>query len=97
VSELVRTPEAVDDAIDIWNFIAQYNQAAATRLLQSFDKKLEMLAEAPGVGSRRDELRSELRSFTVGEYILFYRPISNGIELVRILHGKRDIPDEFHA
>ena len=56
-----------------------------------------MLAESPGVGSKRDELSIDLRSFVVGHFVLFYRRVEGGIELVRLLHGSRDIPGEFHT
>ena len=36
-----------------------------------------------------------LRSLPLGNYIIFYRPIDDGIEVVRILHGARDLPPLF--
>jgi toxin ParE1/3/4 len=32
-----------------------------------------------------------LRSFPVGNYVIFYREVSEGIEIIRVLHGARDI------
>jgi toxin ParE1/3/4 len=32
-----------------------------------------------------------LRSFPVGNYVVFYRIVPEGIELVRVLHGARDL------
>jgi toxin ParE1/3/4 len=43
------------------------------------------------MGRNRDELYPGLKSFPVGKYIIFYLPISGGLEIVRILHGMRDI------
>ncbi|MBD2690580.1 type II toxin-antitoxin system RelE/ParE family toxin [Anabaena catenula] len=37
-----------------------------------------------------------LRSFPVKIYLIFYRPIDQGIEIVRILHGSQDIERIFH-
>ena len=34
-------------------------------------------------------------NFPVGNYILFYREVPDGIDLVRVIHGARDIPDIF--
>ena len=45
----------------------------------------------------RDELAEGLRSFAVGRYVIFYRPISEGVEIVRVLHGSRDIDAIFQA
>lgn len=47
------------------------------------------------MGRKRDELVPNLRSFPVGNYLIFYRPINQGIEVLRVLHGARDIPSIF--
>ena len=54
-----------------------------------------MLAEMPESGRQREKLAPELRSFAVGNYVIFYRPIENGVEIVRVLHGARDLPPVF--
>ena len=43
------------------------------------------------MGRRRDELLPTLRSFPVDDYLIFYRPIVEGIEVVRIVSGYRDL------
>jgi len=50
-----------------------------------------MLAENPLAGRVREELAPDVRSFPVGNYLLFYRPTQNGVELIRVLHGARDL------
>ena len=47
------------------------------------------------MGRNRPDLAPELRSFPVDNYIIFYRPISEGIQVIRVLHGARDIPPLF--
>jgi len=32
-----------------------------------------------------------VRRFTLGNYLLFYRHVDDTIELIRVLHGARDI------
>ena len=86
-----RRPQAVRDLYDIWSYIARANPAAADRLLLSFDEKLQLLSDAPAIGKGRDDLSPRLRSFAVGEYVLFYRVIEGGIALVAALHGRRNI------
>ena len=39
----------------------------------------------------RGDLLKNLRSFPVGNYVIFYVPISDGIEVVRVMHGRQDI------
>ena len=43
------------------------------------------------MGRVRSELAPELRSFPVGRYVVFYLPCPDGIDIVRVLHGARDI------
>lgn len=87
-----RTPKSLRDFRDIWDYVADHGSAqAADNLLRTFDQKLTLLSDFPHIGQRRDELRPRLRSFPVGAYLLFYRPLRNGIEVVRVVHGARDL------
>lgn len=43
------------------------------------------------MGRSRPELGPEIRSFPVGRYVIFYLPLPKGIEVVRVLHGSRDV------
>lgn len=84
-----RSPLAEQDFREIWRYIAQDNPDAADRLLRRIDEKLELYAERPNMGTNRSRLARGLRSFPVGNYIVFYRVVAEGIELVRVLHGMR--------
>lgn len=64
-------------------------------MLDRIDVVLSMLAERPNTGRPRPELAETLRSFPAGHYVLFYRPIRGGIDLIRVLSSCRDIgPDD---
>jgi toxin ParE1/3/4 len=52
------------------------------------------LGENPYLGRRRDELRRGYRGFPVGQYVIFYRVAEPGVRIVRILHGRRDVPEQ---
>lgn len=86
-----RTASARRDFREIWSFIALDNPTAADNMVRRLDAALEMLSDHPRAGPLRPELRPRLRSYPVGSYIIFYRPTRNGIELVRVLHGARDL------
>ena len=91
-----RTPTSHRDYGAIWDYVAVHGSAsAADRLLQLFDEKLKFLSDFPGAGTARPELRPRLRSFPVGQYLIFYRPIHGGIELVRVVHGARNLEQVF--
>ncbi len=83
------------DLDDVWLYIALDSVTAADRLIDEIVGKFQMLAKQPGVGRTREELAESLRSFPTGNYVIFYRPTPDGIEIVRILSGFRDIPSIF--
>ena len=96
--EIRRRPLARLDLIEIWSFIADDNEAASDRMLDRFDRALRMLRDRPLVGRERPELAPGLRSFPVGNYVLFYLPLPNGVDLVRVRSRYLDIePDDFGA
>jgi toxin ParE1/3/4 len=91
MARITRTSRAKLDILEIWFFIAEDSLDAADRLVGQFDEALLMLATAPEAARRRPELGRGLRSFPVGSYLIIYRPISGGIEVIRVIHGARDI------
>jgi toxin ParE1/3/4 len=96
--EVQRSPEARTDLLQIWLHIAERNPQAADRLLDLIDQKCRLLAEMPGLGRARPELRPDLRSFPVGQFLILYRPMGDsGIEIVRIVRGVRDLAILFEA
>jgi len=64
---------------------------AAERFLKKINQKCQNLAIFPNMGRQRDELLQELRSFPVDDYLIFYRPIEGGIEILRVVSGYRDL------
>ena len=83
------------DLDDTWLYIASDNRTAADRFIDELVGKFQTLATQPGIGRSRDELAESLRSFPVGNYVIFYRALADGIEIVRVLSGFRDIPNVF--
>lgn len=88
-------PLARDDLHAIWEYVAQDNLAAAERLVDRIEELGHLLAAHPQLGRRREELAPTLRSFPTGRYLIFYRPIPDGIEIVRVLHAAQDIDSLF--
>ena len=85
-----RTGEAETDLAEIVAYIAADNPAAALRLSERLDGRGQLLAEQPGIGHPHPT-RTELRVLNVGEYLILYRETPDGIEVLRYLHGRRDL------
>ncbi len=95
MSEVVLSELAEADLTDIWEFIAQDNSEATDRLIDEIHEKCQFLAATPKAGRQRADLDPSIRSFTVGNYVIFYRESTRGIEVARVLHGHRDISSIF--
>ncbi|AFZ60535.1 type II toxin-antitoxin system RelE/ParE family toxin [Anabaena cylindrica FACHB-243] len=79
----------------MWVYLAHNNQIAADKEIAKILNSLPMLAQFPGMGRSRDDLLPELRSFPIKPYIIFYTPIDDGIEIIRVLHQSRDVNSLF--
>jgi toxin ParE1/3/4 len=90
---LVRTRQARDDVIEIWEYIARDNTVAADSVLRKLDETMRRLVENPLIGASQETVRPGLRSFPVGKYAIFYELNSDGITIIRVLHGARDWQD----
>jgi toxin ParE1/3/4 len=86
---------ALRDLSEIWSYIAEDSQSHADRLALRVDRTFKLLSRRPEIGRRRPELYPELRSLTVGDYVIFYLPMAKGIDVIRVLHGARDIESMF--
>lgn len=92
MARVIWSPLAEADLEEIWLYIAQDAPEQADRVVREIANKSSLLGDQPGVGTTRDELLPGLLSFPVGAYLIFYRKRERGIEVVRVLHGARDIP-----
>ena len=87
--------EAEQDLMDIGLYVARNSPQAALRLVNSIEAQCHFLATSPFIGRSREELAPELRSFPVGNYIIFYRPVEDGMEIVRVVNAARDMESLF--
>ena len=92
-----RRPLVKWDLIGIWDRIAEDSERVADAFVDRIDEKLGILARQPKLGRTRDELMEGLRSSPVKSYVIFYLPLPDGIEVVRVLHGARDIEKIFQT
>ena len=75
--------------IDIRLYIASDNSDAADKLLDTFEAKGRRLAANPALGQARPEIADDFHHLPVGRYLMLYRVIPGGIELVRVMHDMR--------
>jgi toxin ParE1/3/4 len=90
---LRRTPQAKSDLEGIWLHIAKDNPEAADRLFDLFDEKFRLFLDNPKLGPARDDIRKGLRYLPVRNYLILYREVGKGVEIVRVVHGARQMID----
>jgi len=93
---IIKRPLVFEDIADIWDYIAEDNENNADAFIDSIDRKFHELALSPQIGRSRTELVPGLLSFPFRRYIIFYLIFPGGIEIVRVLHGARDIDPLFN-
>jgi plasmid stabilization system protein ParE len=94
VGNFVLAPAARDDLVEIWEYYAITidNIDVADGIRDEFFAAFGELAKAPGMGHYRNDLVAEaLRFWRVREYLIIYRSEKQPLEIVRVLHGKRDV------
>jgi toxin ParE1/3/4 len=95
MARVARRPQAAVDILDIWDFIAEDSLVEADRWVDRLDEKLTLWSTQPLIGRARPELAPDLRSMPFGRYVVFFLPLPDGIDVVRVLHSSRDTDAEF--
>lgn len=85
------------DLAEVHHYISADNPAAADRFVDEFFELFQLLAENPLIGQERSDLRPSLRVISHGEYAVLFYPLTDGAEIVGVVHGARDIELQFRA
>jgi toxin ParE1/3/4 len=89
--EYLFRPKARADIEEIWNYTCKvWGTAQARHYVEKIRDVCSHLAINPDLGKMRDELYPGLRVYSLGKHLIFYLRISNGIDIVRILHEHMD-------
>jgi toxin ParE1/3/4 len=97
MARLILAPEVEEELTAIAEYIADEDPDAADRFIEAAYETFTKLAQVPGMGRPRRfraSRLSTLRSFRVSgfdDYLVFYSPISDGIEVYHVFHGARDL------
>lgn len=84
-------PKAVLDLENIYTYsVKEFGQSRAEEYIRSLEASFENLLKSPEVGRKCDYIRSKLRAYNVGSHIVFFKEISFGIVIIRILHKSMD-------
>lgn len=93
--KILITPLAEQDFIDIWGYIFLENEIVANKIVEELHKKISYLSEFPFFGVEKPEVYENLRLITYKRFNIYYLVKKNQVEIIRILHGSREIKELF--
>jgi plasmid stabilization system protein ParE len=89
------TSQAIEDLDAIWWTIAEDNRDAAEQVEVEILATCQRLARHPRIGAKRQDITMlPVRFWTITKfpnYVIVYRPETNPLQVVAVLHGKRDL------
>jgi toxin ParE1/3/4 len=91
MARVTRSRRLEEDLLAIAEYIARDNPSAAARWLDEMEKTFALLASYPSVGHEVGHIRPGLRRFCRGNYLIYFEPAADGVRVVRVLHGSRQI------
>ena len=89
------SPLAKKDVLETWHHIAPDNTVAANRIVVKLNDKFKFLLRTPFGGRARPEIREDVRGFPVGDYLIVYRILPGVLEILRVVHGARNLEELF--
>lgn len=92
-----KRPQVIRDLIDLATYIAEDNLDASDRFLVAAEETFKQVAKTPGIGklsqlsnpNLADVRQQAIKGFR--KYLVFYRPTDSEVEILRVIHGARDI------
>jgi len=80
------------DLDGIWQYVAVQSGSfeTANKVLDEIGRHIVLLRHTPLAGRRREDIRPEMRSFTAGSYMIYYRVVEGQVVISRIIHGSRE-------
>jgi toxin ParE1/3/4 len=94
---IIKSDLALDDLEEHAEYLRLRSPRAALRFLDAAEAIFRQLASMPGIGESyetTDPLYQDLRCFPIPKFpshIVYYKPLTDGIIVIRILHGARDV------
>lgn len=95
MSQYIISRPAIRDLESISSYFTEVNIEAGEKFLQGFNKRCQQLASFPNSGRSYDELKVGLRGLPLEGYVILYRTLDDGIEIVRVANGRQNLQSLF--
>jgi toxin ParE1/3/4 len=91
MSRYIISQPATRDSESISSYFAEVNIEAGEKFLQGFSNRCKQLISLPNIGRSYDILQLGLRGLPLEGYIVLYRVVNDGIEIIRVVNGRQDL------
>ncbi len=91
---VLQTAGAQSDLLEIGRYIARESRSLdiALNFLDKIEQKCSLYASQPLMGTPRFDLGDNVHSFPVDKYVVFYQSLAEGIQVLLVVHGSRNLP-----
>jgi toxin ParE1/3/4 len=93
--KVIVSAHAKRDALNTYSYLVSRNPAAADRIIQHVERKIEQLREFPLIGPPRPRLAAGVRAAVVGTHLVLYKVDDEAVIVLRIIDGRMDVDEEF--
>ena len=101
MSRYIIADEAIQDLQDISDYFLRNNLEAGEQFLQAFNARCRQLVRFPNLGRSYAHIRPDLLGLSLRGFIILYKVSNNdeeiGIEILRVVNGRRDLENIFDA
>lgn len=97
MNRYIIAPSASRDLTEIIDYFARLNVETGERLIAAFEKKCQNLINFPMIGRSYEEIRPDLRGVPLDGYIILYQVTANTLEILRVVHGSRNLKALFES
>lgn len=93
---IIKRPQAKRDIEECFVYIAEDNLDVGVYFLVAVEDTLEIIAQNPYIGSKKQVNSSKLKDVRMWRvksypnYLIFYLVNNESIEIIRMIHAKRD-------
>lgn len=85
------TNRAKRDLLDIWLWIARDSATVADAVLDRIEQRASKLSQHREIGVARPEIGEGARGLVIERWVVLYRLVDGGVQIVRIVDGARDL------
>jgi toxin ParE1/3/4 len=91
MTKVIYSQQAETELVEIGGYIAQDSERHAEEFVAHLRDKANAIAHAPRIYRVRHDLGPELRTAAIRDYVIVFRISRDGVEILHIVHGARDL------